>query len=53
MINVHDFVVLIENTSGVEVNSVGFVKEINGEKAKVFFIGKLKEVLIDISKINF
>lgn len=53
MINVNDFVVLSENTSGIEVNSVGFVEEINEEKAKVFFIGKLKEVLIDISKIKF
>lgn len=53
MIKVNDFVVLTEKTNGLEVNSVGFVEEIKRTKAKVFFIGKLKEVDIDISKVKF
>ncbi len=53
MIRVNDFVVLLKHTSGIEVNSVGFVKEIIGKEAKVFFIGNLKEIIIDISKIRF
>lgn len=53
MISVNDFVVLTENTSGIEINSVGFVEEIRGTQANVFFIGKLKEIYIDISKIEF
>ncbi len=53
MIEVNDFVILLEYTSGLEINSVGFVKDINGKKAKVFFIGKLQEVDIDISKVEF
>ncbi len=52
MIKVNDFVVLLKNTSGLENNSVGFVLDIKGKKAKVFFIGKLKEVNIDISKVK-
>ena len=53
MIKVNDFVFLIEKSNGLAVNSVGFVKEVKRTKAKVFFIGKLKEVDIEISKINF
>ena len=53
MIKINDFVILREKTGGIEVNSVGFVEEIKGKRAKVFFIGKLKEVVLDISKIKF
>lgn len=53
MIKVNDFVVLIESVDGVKVNSVGFVEEIRGTKAEVFFIGRLKKVLIDVKSIKF
>ncbi len=53
MIKINDFVVLTEKTNGLVVNSVGFVEEIKGTKAKVFFVGKLKEIFIDKSKIKF
>ncbi len=53
MIKNNDFVVLTEKSNGVEVNSVGFVEDVKRTKAKVFFIGKLKEVNIDISKLKF
>ena len=52
MIKVNDFVVLLKKTSGIEINSVGFVEDVKGKRAKVFFIGKLKEVVIDISLIK-
>lgn len=51
MIKVNDFVVLTKNANGLEINSVGYVEEIKRTKAKVFFIGKLKEVEIELSKI--
>ena len=35
MIKVNDFVVLTKCTSGLEVNSVGFVKEIKGTQGLV------------------
>jgi len=38
MIKVNDFVILLVNTSGLETNSVGFVKDIKGKKAKVFLL---------------
>ncbi|GHU93519.1 hypothetical protein FACS1894156_0450 [Bacteroidia bacterium] len=53
MITVNDFVVLTEKIRDLEKNSVGFVKKITASKAKVFFIGKLKEVDIDLSKLKF
>ncbi|MDR1985050.1 MAG: endonuclease VII domain-containing protein [Prevotellaceae bacterium] len=53
MIKVNDFVVLTEKSNGLAVNSVGFVEGIKRTKAKVFFIGKNKEVDIDLSKIKF
>lgn len=53
MIQVNDFVVLTKKTSGLDVNSVGFVEELKRTKAKVFFIGQLKEVEVDLSKIKF
>ncbi len=53
MIKVNDFVVLTEKHNDLAVNSVGFVKEIKRTKAKVFFIGKMKEVEIVMSKIKF
>jgi hypothetical protein len=53
MIKVNDFVVLTDKGKDLERNSVGFVKKIAATKAKVFFIGKQKEIDIDISKIKF
>ncbi|MDD4215533.1 MAG: endonuclease VII domain-containing protein [Bacteroidales bacterium] len=53
MIKAKDFVVLKENRGVLEYNSVGFVKDIYGKKAKVFFIGKLKEIIIETSKIKY
>lgn len=53
MIKINDFVVLTEKTKGIEKNSVGFVESIAKTKAKVFFIGKLKEIDIELSKIKF
>jgi hypothetical protein len=53
MITVNDFVVLTVKSNGLEINSVGFVKEVKRTKAKVFFIGKLKEIDIELSKIKF
>jgi RNase P subunit RPR2 len=53
MIKVNDFVILLKKTSSIEINSVGFVEDIKGKKAKVFFIGKLKEVVLDASLIKF
>ncbi|MDD2199314.1 MAG: endonuclease VII domain-containing protein [Bacteroidales bacterium] len=53
MIKVNDFVVLSKNTSGIEINSVGFVVDIKVKRAKIFFIGKLKEVVVDVSLIKY
>lgn len=53
MIKVNDFVILLENKSGLEINSVGFVKDIKGKRAKIFFIGKLQEVDIDVCEVEF
>ncbi|MDR0792644.1 MAG: hypothetical protein LBE82_05010 [Chitinophagaceae bacterium] len=53
MIQVNDFVVLIEKIKNLDENSVGFVEKITDSKAKVFFIGKNKEVDVDLSKIKF
>lgn len=53
MIKLNDFVVLTEKHSDLALNSVGFVKEIKSTKAKVFFIGKLKEIEVSLSKIKF
>ena len=53
MIKVNDFVVLTEKVEDLDKNSVGLVKEIISCQIKVFFIGKNKEVNIDLSKIKF
>jgi hypothetical protein len=53
MIKVNDYVILNEKVKDLEKNSVGFVKKVTATKAKVFFIGKLKEIDIDLSKIKF
>jgi hypothetical protein len=53
MIKVNDYVILTEKVKDLEKNSIGFVKQITTTKAKVFFIGKLKEVDIDLSKLKF
>ncbi len=53
MIKINDFVVLSENIDDLVINSVGFVEKINSSKAIVFFIGKNKEVTIDLLKIKF
>ena len=53
MINVNDFVVLTEKVKDLDKNSVGLVEKVNASTAKVFFIGKNKEVNIDLSKIKF
>ena len=52
MLKVNDFVVLIEQTKDIEKNSVGFVEEVSKTKAKVYFIGKNKEIEIEFSKIK-
>ena len=53
MINVNDFVILTEKIKDLDTNSVGFVEKVTSSKAKVFFIGKNKEVNVDLSKIKF
>jgi hypothetical protein len=53
MIKVNDYVILTQKVKDLEENSVGFVKKITAIKAKVFFIGKLKEIDIDLAKIKF
>lgn len=53
MIKVNDFVVLTEKIKNLEQNSVGFVKKVTVAKANVFFIGKIKEVDIDLAKLEF
>jgi RNase P subunit RPR2 len=53
MIKVNDFVILLKKEDTIEKNSVGFVKEVQSKIIKVFFIGKLKDVHIDISKVKF
>lgn len=53
MISVNDFVVLNEEINGIVKNSVGYVKEIKKTKIKVFFIGKMIEVIVEISKLNY
>ena len=52
MIKVNDFVILNKKSEDLEKNSVGFVEKITSTKAKVFFIGKNKEIDIDLSKIK-
>lgn len=53
MIKVNDFVVLTEKVKNLEKNSVGFVEKISTSKAKIFFIGKKKEIEVELSKIKF
>ncbi len=53
MIQVNDFVVLIEKHKDLDKNSVGFVEKVTGSKAKIFFIGKNKEAEVNLSKIKF
>lgn len=53
MITKGDFMVLTEKILDLDKNSVGFVERITSSKAKVFFIGKNKEVEVDLSKIKF
>jgi RNase P subunit RPR2 len=53
MIKVNDFVVLTVKIKDLEKNSVGFVKKVTPNKATVFFIGKQKEILVELSKIKF
>ena len=53
MIKVNDFITLTENVKYLDKNSVGFVEKVTSTKAKVFFIGKNKEVDVDLSKIKF
>ena len=53
MIQVNGFVTLTEKFKDLDKNSVGFVEKVTPSKAKVFFIGKNKEVNVDLSKIKF
>jgi len=53
MVHVNDFVVLTEEVKDLEKNSVGFVEKVTSSKAKVFFIGKNKEIDVDLPKIKF
>ena len=53
MIQVNDFVILIEKFKDLDKNSVGFVENVTSSKAKVYFIGKNIEIDIDLSKIKF
>jgi hypothetical protein len=53
MINVKDYVVLTETVSDLVEKSVGFVKEVTPPTATVLFIGKQKEVEIELSKLEF
>ncbi|MDR0420395.1 MAG: endonuclease VII domain-containing protein [Prevotellaceae bacterium] len=53
MIKINDYVILTGKVKGLEKNSVGFVKKVITTKAKVFFIGKLKEIDIELSKLKF
>ena len=53
MIKINDFVILLEQTKEVDKNSVGFVEEVTKINAKVYFIGKNKEIDIEFSKIKF
>jgi hypothetical protein len=53
MIKINDYVILTEKIKSLEKNSVGFVKKVTATKAKVFFIGKLKKIDIELSKIKF
>ena len=53
MIKVDDFVILTEKVKDLEKNSVGLVKKVTPTDAMVFFIGKDKEVSVDLSKIEF
>ena len=54
MIKVNDFVIITEKIKEIEKNSVGFIKEISKNKAKVFFIGKriLLSMTIKIIKLK-
>jgi len=52
MIKVNDFVVLTEKIKNIEKNSVGFVKKVKSTKATVFFIGKQKEIDIELSNVK-
>ncbi|MDD4847817.1 MAG: endonuclease domain-containing protein [Bacteroidales bacterium] len=52
MIKINDFVILTKKVKGIEENSVGLVKEVKKTKAIVFFIGKFKEIEIDLTKIE-
>jgi hypothetical protein len=53
MIKIDDYVVLTEEDQTIERNSVGFVKEIMPDAAKVFFIGKREEIVVELSKLRF
>lgn len=53
MIKVDDFVIITEKVKDIDANSVGIVVKLTSVKAKVFFIGKNNEMLVDLSKIKF
>lgn len=53
MISVNDFVILTKKHKDLEVNSVGIIKKVKRIKADVFFIGKRKEVEVELTSIKF
>lgn len=52
-INKNDFVLLVKHQEGIDINSVGIVKEINDQISTVFFISIQKEIEISTDKLNF
>ncbi|MFK8288297.1 endonuclease VII domain-containing protein [Capnocytophaga canimorsus] len=53
MVTVNDFVILTKKHKGLEINSVGIVKKVKSTKADIFFIGKRKEIEIELTSIKF
>jgi hypothetical protein len=52
--NKDDFVILKEKIGTIEINSVGFIKEVlNKNTYNVFFIGKCQDVSVDKTKVEY
>ena len=48
-----DYIISKRNINKVEPNSVGFVAEVNGDAAEIFFIGIKQSIKVHITQITF
>jgi len=53
MLQINDYVINKEQIADIIKNSIGFVKTINGNRATIFFIGKLREVDVETNILEY